>query len=166
MHPCLRPPPLAQSPCSYHNTIQGTLGLARVFVEGHTTSVTILLNDIPSWMKFHLEWNSINATTLSGQGFQRRNLHDAGVGKSAWIFCTAKSVRQKTAMARTGTLPDFLYQKGNRSWRKNRPFFKQCGSHRHQLRIQHQGCRRLSYRVRFKQWWRNLWGWRSCRGGY
>ena len=27
----------------------------------------------------------------SGQGFQRRNLHDEGVGKIAWIFCTAKT---------------------------------------------------------------------------
>ena len=37
-------------------------------------------------------WNSIDVTNLSVQGFQRRNLHDEGVGKSTWIFCTAKKL--------------------------------------------------------------------------
>ena len=36
-------------------------------------------------------WNSINVTNLSGQGFQRRDLHHDGVSKSTWIFCTAKN---------------------------------------------------------------------------
>ena len=47
-----------------------------------------------------------------------------------------RSVRQETATARAGTLPGRPFvPKGNRSWRKNRPLFKRCGNHRHQLSI-------------------------------
>ena len=65
--------------------------------------------------------------------------------------------RQRSYHGKGWNCARLFVPKGNRSWRKNRPFFNQCGNHRHQLSIQHHWWRR-SYRARFKQWWRNLWG--------
>ena len=78
-----------------------------------------------------------------------------------------RSVRQETAMAGAGTLPGWPFvPKGNRGWRKHRPFFKQYGSHRHQLNIQYHWCRRrklpstiqavMKKFVRLKFLWRRI----------
>ena len=57
-----------------------------------------------------------------------------------WARSHGSSVRQKRvrqAPWQGMELCQTFAPKGNRSWRKNRPFFKQCGNHRHQLSIQH-----------------------------
>ena len=59
-----------------------------------------------------------------------------------WARAHGSSVRQRSYHGKGWNSARLFVPKGNRSWRKNRPFFKQCGNHRHQLSIQHHWCRR------------------------
>ena len=110
-------------------------------------------------------WNSIDVTNLSGQGFQRRNLRDEGVGKSTWIFCTAKKLPwQGLELCQT-----FCAKKKSKLEKEST--FLQCGNHGHQLSIQHHWCRRrklpstiqavMKKFVRLKIFWRT---WRRVLG--
>ena len=49
--------------------------------------------------------------------------------------------RQAECFKIDGGIEDHKNHKEIKNWRKNRPFFEQCGNHRHQLRIQHHCCR-------------------------
>ena len=65
-----------------------------------------------------------------------------------WARAHGSSVRQRSYHGKGCNSARLFVPKGDRSWRKNRPFFKQCGNHRHQLRIQHHWCRRRKRRTR------------------
>ena len=54
-----------------------------------------------------------------------------------WARSHGSSVRRRSYHGKGWNSASLFVPKGNRSWRKNRPFFKQCGNHRHQLSIQH-----------------------------
>ena len=54
-----------------------------------------------------------------------------------WARAHGYSVRQRGNHGKGWNSARLFVPKGNRSWRKNQPFFKQCGNHRHQLSIQH-----------------------------
>ncbi len=54
-----------------------------------------------------------------------------------WARAHGSSVRQRSYHGKGWNSARLFVPKGNRSCRKNRPFFKQCGNTRHQLSIQH-----------------------------
>ena len=53
-----------------------------------------------------------------------------------WARAHGSSVLQRSYHGKGWNSDRLFVPKGNRSWSKSRPFFKQCGNHRHQLSIQ------------------------------